>query len=148
MRVAHPRTGEVLASTRSTSQFTMTTAAMVEDVPTMSVTFTFDGRPVRILTTPLATSQDQNSVKLITLSLCRSSDNAVQASSIRQSIASNTEIQQHSVDTGYFTAWPSDGVALVPGTQYTVKLRLNSGASSKAKTNGDTQPYSLQAITG
>lgn len=134
---------------RSTSQFTMTTAATIEDVPTMTYSFVFDGRPVRFFTTGVLTSQDQASAKIITLSIARSSDGADQAVSKRQTDATaNSTVSQPGPDTGYFTAWPSDGVALVVGTQYTVKLRLLSGASSKASTNGNTQAYQFIGMTG
>lgn len=140
--------GRVLGSARSTSNFTMTTAATVEDVPTMAATFTFDGRPVIIRTTPVYTAQDQVAVKGITLTIVRASDNAIQATGIRLSTASATESQSQLVETGPFTAWPSDAAALVVGTQYTVKLRLLAGASSKATVFGATQPYSLYVVTG
>lgn len=147
--VLQPPSGQVIGTPiRSSSQFTMTTAATAEQVPTMSYTFVFDGRPVRFFTSPIMTSQDQASIKLITLQIRRSSDSAVQAASARQTIASATEIQPQTVDTGFFTAWPSDGVPLVVGTQYTVQLWLLSGSSSKAKTNGDSYPYMFMGLTG
>lgn len=139
--------GRILGSASSSSAFTMTTAATVEDVPTMSVTFTYDGRPVRFVLTPVVTVQDQAAIKLITLTICRSTDNAVQRTSMRNTTASATEIQPQSMDTGPLTAWPSDAVNFVVGTSYTIKLRLNSGASSKAQVQGNSTPYSLYVIT-
>lgn len=141
--------GRLLASVRSTVQFVMTTAATVEDVATMNITFTFDGRPVNLKTTPFLTQQDVAASKLITASICRSSDNAMQANSIRQTDATvGTLGTPQVIETGPFTAWPSDGAALVVGTAYTVKMRILSGASSKATINGgNVQSYSLYAVT-
>jgi hypothetical protein len=138
---------EVLGSATLSTNFTMTTAATIEDVPGMSVTFTYDGRPVRFVFTPCQTGQDQASIKLITLSIVRSSDNVAQQSTFRTTTASTTESQAMFMDTGPLTAWPSDAAAFVVGTSYTIKLRINSGASSKAQLVAGSTPCKLYVIT-
>lgn len=140
--------GKALGSANLSSNFTMTNAATVEDVPGMSVTFTYDGRPVRFVLTPVLTSQDQITSKLITLTICRSTDNAVQRTSIRQTQADAAPvINPQSMDTGPLTAWPSDSAAFVVGTAYTIKLRINAGSSAKATILGASTPCTLYVIT-
>lgn len=138
--------GKVLGSVRVAADFTMTTAATVEDIPTASVSFTYDGRPVRFVCTPVFASQNQSAVKLITLTVVRSSDNAIQGTTTLTTSAT-TEGKPIMLDTGPLTAWPSDSVAFVAGTSYTIKLRLLAGASSKASLSGSTTPYTLYVIT-
>lgn len=138
--------GQVLASTFSAANFTMTTAATLEDVSGLSLTFTPDGRPVRLVMTPCCVSQDQASLKLITLTLCRSSDNAIQETALVTTSVSG-ELKSMQIDTGPLLAWPSDSVAFVIGTPLTVKLRLTSGSSSKATLGGGSTPYCLYAVT-
>ncbi len=139
--------GKVLTSVRITSSFTMTLAATEEDIPGSSISFVYDGRPVRFVMTPAITSQDQPAVKLITVKICRSSDNAVVATGSRNCTATIGEVQMMNLDSGPLTAWPSDSVAFVVGTTYTAKLRLLSGSSSKAQINGVSVPYQFYVIT-
>lgn len=139
--------GQALTSVRLSSQFTMTTAATVEDIPGSSLTFTYDGRPVRFVVTPMLTSQDQAAAKIVTLTVVRSSDNAEVQVAKRQSDATANSTVPIALDSGPLTAWPSDSVAFVVGTSYTVKLRLLSGSSSKASTNGATQAYQFYVVT-
>lgn len=138
--------GQVLGSRPSSSDFTMTTDATVEDVPTMSASFTYDGRPVRFVVTPVMTSTDDAGVKGITMTVCRSTDDAIQGKSLRNA-ANNLASDTQSIDTPPLTAWPSDSVAFVVGTTYTVKLRLLCGASAKATIFGASTPYALYVIT-
>lgn len=139
--------GRVLGSQVLASGFTMTTANTPEDVPTWSCSFTYDGRPVNIKTTPCLTSQDQNAVRLISITLRRSSDSAIQATSLRQTTAVAGEVQNQFIETGPITAWPSDSTALVVGTTYTVKMNLTSGASSRASISGASQSAMLYVVT-
>lgn len=134
--------GDILAQADSSANFTMTTDATVEDVPTMACTFTYDGRPVQFGLTPVYTATDDVGQKLCTLTIVRSTDNAIQRTSTRLALASTDQIEQ-SILTGALTAWPSDSAAFVVGTAYTIKLRILCGASAKASVFGASTPYTL-----
>lgn len=138
--------GKVLASVSLAAQFTMAVDATVEDVTGASVTFTYDGRPVRFVLTPAYTGTDDAGAKVVTLTICRSSDNAIQRSSLRAT-TSLTDTATQEMDTGPLTAWPSDSAAFVVGTAYTIKLRALCGASAKAIVYGQFTPYTLYVIT-
>lgn len=138
--------GRVLASVALAAQFTMAVDATVEDVTGASVTFTYDGRPVRFVLTPVYSGTDDAGYKVITTTICRSSDNAIQVSHLRGATSSlDTDTVQ--MDSGPLTAWPSDSVAFVVGTAYTIKLRLLTGASAKAILYGQFTPYKFYVIT-
>lgn len=139
--------GVVLGSFRHAVNFTMTTAATPEQVPTFACSFIFDGRPVNIRTTPILTSQDQATAKIITLTIRRGSDDTVQATCLRLSTASATEGQSQIIETGPITAWPSDGAPMVKGTSYSVEVWLSSGAASKASVLSATQPAQIYVET-
>lgn len=138
--------GKTLAQVSSSSQFTMTTDATVEDVPTMSNTFTYDGRPVVFKVTPVYTGTDDAGAKVITLTICRSSDNAIQRTALRNA-TSSADTDLMSLETDALTAWPSDGTPFVVGTAYTIKLRLLTGASAKAIIYGQFTPYTFKVVT-
>lgn len=138
--------GRVLASVALAAQFTMATDATVEDVTGASLTFTYDGRPVRFVLTPVYSGTDDVGYKVITTTICRSSDNAIQVSHLRGATSSlDTDTVQ--MDSGPLTAWPSDSVAFVVGTPYTIKLRLLTGALAKAILYGQFTPYQFYVIT-
>jgi hypothetical protein len=140
--------GKVLGSQRSMASFTTAVAGATEDVPTMQVSFTYDGRPVRFVCTSVSVGQNQMTTKLVTLSICRTTDNVAQANIIWQCPAAQPNfLQPISIDSGPLTAWPSDGVPFVVGTAYTVKLRLAAGSASKATLVGAFVPYQLYVIT-
>lgn len=150
IRPPAPRgSGQALGTVaRLAANFTMAADNTEEDVTGMSVTFTYDGRPVNIVCTSALTSQEDAAIKLITLKLCRSTDNASQALTVRGSSATANEIQpQAGPQTGPITAWPSDAAPFVVGTPYTVKLRVTSGSGCKATISGATQPTSLFVVT-
>lgn len=139
--------GKILGSARISTTFTMTTAATPEDVPSLTCNFTYDGRPVAFVLTPALTSQDQAAAKLITIRIERTSDNAIQYSSVRQTDATANSVAQQAVNTGPLTAWPSDSAAFVVGTTYGVKVNLTSGSSSKASIGATTTPCTLYVVT-
>ena len=140
--------GKVLGSQRSTAVFTTSVAGATQDVPTMQVSFTYDGRPVRFVCTPVIASQNQVTTKLVTLSICRTTDSAVQANIIWQCPAAQANFAQPiAIDSGPLTAWPSDAVPFVVGTTYDIKLRLGAGSGAKASIVGASVPYQLYVIT-
>lgn len=118
------------------TDFTMTTAATEEDVTGFNVSFTYDGRPVRLYCFCPYVAQDQAALKIITLKMVRTSDSAVQAQTGLVNPATAFLANAMTVDTGPITAWPSDSAALVLGTSYTVKMRITSQAASKASIFG------------
>jgi hypothetical protein len=140
--------GKVLGSQRSTAIFTTSVAGATQDVPTMRVSFTYDGRPVRFVCTPVIVSQNQVTTKLVFLSICRATDSVVQANVTWQCPAAQPNFAQPmSIDSGPLTAWPSDAVPFVVGTTYDVKLRLGAGTGAKATIVGVSVPYQLYVIT-
>ena len=141
--------GVILDSKRITTQFTMSAAGTAEDIPTALLAPVFDGRPLMFKTTPLCTSEDTASAgKLITLTLRRQSDSAIQQYAYReQETALANQIQPHKLEAGPFTAWPSDGTPFVVGEVIGAKLNLTSAAGTKASTNGATQAFTFYAET-
>ncbi len=120
-----------------TTNYTMTTAATEEDVTGFTVTFTYDGRPVRVVCFCPYVSHDQAAQKSVTIKLARSTDSAIQCQSIAASPAANIGVLAIA-DTGPITAWPSDSAAFAVGTAYTLKARITAGASTKGSILGST----------
>lgn len=139
--------GKVLGSVTMNTNFTMTTAATLEDIPGASCPFTPDGRPLRFVCTPLGCRQDLLAATQITAIVARSSDNAIVRSGFRQTTAGLNELQTFVIDSGPMTVWPTDSAAFTPGVASAVKLRITSGAGSKATATGALLPYTLYVIT-
>lgn len=128
------------------TNWTMTTAGTEEDVPGYNVSFTYDGRPVRIICQNPGVMQDQNALKIITMKLVRATDNAVQTQGFFSPPASANYLGGILLDTGPITAWKSDSVPFVVGTTYTVKVRITSQSGSKATLNGSTGGHHYLAV--
>lgn len=134
--------------------FTQTTSATAEDIPGMSLSFTYDGRPIEMVVDGGASlSHDVTSTfRNLQLAIQRSSDSATQISALANSTCGASTFTQASssvhVMSGPLTAWPSDSAAFVVGTSYTIKLNYTVVTGGKGRVVASTSaPLKLYVVT-